>query len=306
MHARCSPSGRRRRRHRERRADALARPARSPTPCSTRATCSTPTARAGEEPGALAVRGARAARCRRPRARRARVDGDAQCLLRGVTDGVHGRPCTCASCSSSTVRSRDRRPARDVATLLVDGRTGSPGTRRSSRRSRSPFDRESVGALHGRVAGGDVERLATRSRRCPAGRSSGAGGRCAPRSACADRAATASSPRLTVERAATRHPDRPNTKDEAIADLAARRAPAASRPRGCAFVSVLDPPDEAAAAVDALPAAPLLAGPRRAPEGDDDLLLGSPIILYDHPEVAPRAPARCSTRPRSTRSSPCG
>ena len=34
-------------------------------------------------------------------------------------------------------------------------------------------------------------------------------------------------------------------------------------------------------------------------------MLCSPIILADHPEIARRAPARCSTPPRSTRSSCC-
>ena len=40
--------------------------------------------------------------------------------------------------------------------------------------------------------------------------------------------------------------------------------------------------------------------------GDDDVVLSSPIILYDHPEVAPESPATSTTPPRSTRSWPCG
>jgi hypothetical protein len=51
------------------------------------------------------------------------------------------------------------------------------------------------------------------------------------------------------------------------------------------FVSLLDPPDRAAAAVADCRqhrCFPVLAGP----PGDNDLLLVSPIILYDHPEIA--------------------
>jgi hypothetical protein len=54
-----------------------------------------------------------------------------------------------------------------------------------------------------------------------------------------------------------------------------------------AFVSLLDPPDEAvAAAADCRSdgAYPVLIG------DDDDVVLASPIILYDHPEVAPQSP----------------
>lgn len=54
---------------------------------------------------------------------------------------------------------------------------------------------------------------------------------------------------------------------------------------GGEFVSLLEPPDEAAAAVDRCRqhrCFPVLAGP----PGECDLLLVSPIILYDHPEIA--------------------
>lgn len=54
---------------------------------------------------------------------------------------------------------------------------------------------------------------------------------------------------------------------------------------GGAFVSLLEPPEYAAAAVGRCRqhrCFPVLAGP----PGDTDLLLVSPIILYDHPEVA--------------------
>jgi hydrogenase maturation protease len=55
--------------------------------------------------------------------------------------------------------------------------------------------------------------------------------------------------------------------------------------RGGAFVSLLDPPPEAAAAAAAcanLHTWPVLIGP----EGTRDVVLSSPIILYDHPAVA--------------------
>ena len=73
-----------------------------------------------------------------------------------------------------------------------------------------------------------------------------------------------------------------------------------------AFVSLLDPPRRRRARPS--PAArndgtfPVLIGA----EGDADVVLSSPIILYDHPAVAPESPATSATRPRSTRSSPCG
>ncbi|HEY2290590.1 MAG TPA: hydrogenase maturation protease [Thermoanaerobaculia bacterium] len=59
--------------------------------------------------------------------------------------------------------------------------------------------------------------------------------------------------------------------------------------RGGAFVSLLDPPPEAAAAAAACANQhtwPVLIGP----EGSRDVLLSSPIILYDHPAVAPESP----------------
>jgi len=52
------------------------------------------------------------------------------------------------------------------------------------------------------------------------------------------------------------------------------------------FVSILDPPDEAAAVAGACHgegAYPVLIG-------GDEVVLSSPIILYDHPEVAPQSP----------------
>ncbi len=57
---------------------------------------------------------------------------------------------------------------------------------------------------------------------------------------------------------------------------------------GAEFVSMTDPPVEAAAAAESCRQHrcwPVLAGP----EGDRTLMLVSPIILYDHPEVAPQS-----------------
>jgi hypothetical protein len=56
-----------------------------------------------------------------------------------------------------------------------------------------------------------------------------------------------------------------------------------------AFVSLLDPPEharEAAASCENVRCYPVLAGP----EGARDLVLSSPIILYDHPKIAPESP----------------
>jgi hypothetical protein len=58
---------------------------------------------------------------------------------------------------------------------------------------------------------------------------------------------------------------------------------------GCSFVSVLDPPPSAVAAAAGCAQNrcwPVLAGP----PGTADLLLGAPIILYDHPRVADESP----------------
>jgi len=55
------------------------------------------------------------------------------------------------------------------------------------------------------------------------------------------------------------------------------------------FMSMLDPPEYARAAVDSCTndgAFPVLLGE----PGDDDVMLSSPIILYDHPEIAPESP----------------
>ena len=80
------------------------------------------------------------------------------------------------------------------------------------------------------------------------------------------------------------HPDRPGTPEDATRTslLGAHLLVVAD---GCGFVSTIDPPREARAIAEGLRQDrcwPFLAGD----EGDTDLLLGSPIILYDHPQVA--------------------
>lgn len=58
---------------------------------------------------------------------------------------------------------------------------------------------------------------------------------------------------------------------------------------GGGFVSLMDPPEGAAAAArdcDNQRTWPVLAGA----DGADDVVLSSPIVLYDHPEIAPESP----------------
>ncbi|MER6501212.1 hypothetical protein ABT218_17925 [Streptomyces sp. NPDC001455] len=60
-------------------------------------------------------------------------------------------------------------------------------------------------------------------------------------------------------------------------------------PRGAEFVSLREPPDAAAAAASRCEQRrcwPVLAGPK----GSADTVLGAPIILYDHPEIAEQSP----------------
>jgi hypothetical protein len=83
------------------------------------------------------------------------------------------------------------------------------------------------------------------------------------------------------------HPDRPGTKVEATRTslLGAHLLVEAD---GCAFVSMVDPPADLTAIVDGSRQDrcwPFLAGE----DGESDLLLGSPIILYDHPQLAPES-----------------
>ncbi|MEO7119427.1 MAG: hypothetical protein ABIZ34_10695, partial [Candidatus Limnocylindrales bacterium] len=75
--------------------------------------------------------------------------------------------------------------------------------------------------------------------------------------------------------------------------------------RDGSFLSLTDPPPEAADAARAcanLRTWPVLVGD----EGSRDLLLSSPIILYDYPVIAPESQGDLSMRRRSTRSSRFG
>jgi hypothetical protein len=91
--------------------------------------------------------------------------------------------------------------------------------------------------------------------------------------------------RITVENTA---PAVPRSKDEAVQSslLGAHLLLEAS---GTRFVSLLEPPDAAAASAAAAcnqsRCWPVMAGP----PGTDTVVLASPIILYDHPEVAPES-----------------
>ena len=86
---------------------------------------------------------------------------------------------------------------------------------------------------------------------------------------------------VTVENA---HPDEVHGKDEAIrASLIGTHVLVVAD--GARFVSLLEPPERAAAAARRCRQQrcfPVLAGP----PGSSDVVLGSPIILYDHPEIA--------------------
>jgi hypothetical protein len=90
---------------------------------------------------------------------------------------------------------------------------------------------------------------------------------------------------VTVENAA---PAAPRTRDDAVRRslLGAHLLLEAS---GTGFVSLLEPPDTAAASAAAACRQhrcwPVMAGP----PGTDTVVLASPIILYDHPEVAPES-----------------
>lgn len=69
-----------------------------------------------------------------------------------------------------------------------------------------------------------------------------------------------------------------------------------------AWVSLTDPPSRVRVQAEACENTglwPVLVGE----PGERSTLLASPIILSDHPEIAPESPATCSTRGRSTRCS---
>ncbi len=83
-------------------------------------------------------------------------------------------------------------------------------------------------------------------------------------------------------------PARTRTKDDAIRSSFIG-AHLLIEAEGQSFVSLLEPPDEAVAAVASCQQRrcwPVLAGP----SGSADVVLASPIILYDYPEIAPESP----------------
>jgi hypothetical protein len=89
--------------------------------------------------------------------------------------------------------------------------------------------------------------------------------------------------RLTVAVANT-HPDEAHGKDEAIR-ISLIGTHVLIVADGAGFVSLLEPPEAAAAAAERCRQRrcyPVLVGPT----GSSDVVLGSPIILYDHPEIA--------------------
>ena len=91
----------------------------------------------GQEPGALAVRRARAARGRRRRRERARRS-QTECLVEGPAEAA-AAPCGCASSRCRRADGRARRGRRLAAGRRAEERRAdrtSPGTRRSSARSR--------------------------------------------------------------------------------------------------------------------------------------------------------------------------
>ena len=92
--------------------------------------------------------------------------------------------------------------------------------------------------------------------------------------------------RLTL-RVANTHAVRPSTREEATR-TSLLGAHLLVEAEACSFVSVIDPPPAAQRLAEGCRQNrcwPVLAGE----PGENDLLLGSPIILYDHPEVAPES-----------------
>ncbi len=96
--------------------------------------------------------------------------------------------------------------------------------------------------------------------------------------------------RLTVRLSNTTPFEDPETKsrdDALLRSLAS--AHLVISVRAGEFVSLLDPPEEfaaAAASCENIGTYPVLAGA----EGERDCMLSSPIILYDHPQIAPESP----------------
>jgi hypothetical protein len=84
------------------------------------------------------------------------------------------------------------------------------------------------------------------------------------------------------------HPDAARTKDDAVRLSLVGAHLLVVAEGGARFVSLLEPADHAAAAAsrcDQKRCFPVLVGP----SGATDVVLGSPIILYDYPEIAPES-----------------
>ena len=280
-------------------------PAPSPTPSSTRATCSTPTGRRrGKNQvrwqfGVLGPPGAAAAGL----GRGAATWPPSACSAAGGER--RGRPCTCASCSCSagwprraTTAAGSRR-SRELARRRADrwltlGR-GRRARGRRCGRSRWPSCAAAAGALPVEVAGRPGRRGARRRRGRPiaggwcAGVGPSAAVRCRLTADAGDdggRRCGCTSPSTNTAARTARTAD----KQDAIARVVHRHPPAAGRAgRG---VRLADRPaaGRGRSRGRGLRPAPLLAGAGRRRRARRDVLLVSPIILYDHPAVAAGEP----------------
>ena len=299
-------SGRGRREHAPARPTASPRAARSPTRCSTRATCCTRTGRRREEPAALAVRRARPAALQsRPTAR---SGGDADRVHRRSGRGppmLRHAASAASRCSARTRRSAPRPTAPatwvrrtdelDVgrARLVpwdeaveheIDLAAIAVAAARPMRAATSTFAlpagarrraslRDGAASAIGRVV---RRREPVDGRRARSTRRLGRGpGRAAPSS-------------RSPSRTRPTGPSRMRPRDEVVRHSLVAVHTLLAVDDG-AFVSLLDPPEDAAAAVAGCAndgTFPVLVG-ARAPR---TCVLSSPIILYDHPEVAPESP----------------
>ena len=273
------------------------RPPRSPTPCCSRATCSTPTAPRRRRTGC----GGSSACSPRPASPTSRTAPAPRCLLERRPGAVLHLRLRFLQLRARSVHDTDGRPVDE----LVDGddrqfpweegvprevdavfSVDEPGARASVRPSRVAGEHDGE-----RVAGGRVER------------------RCLP---------------LTGRIVVTAEPLPGPTTSCGCASTSSTTPPAPTAPRArsrCgrrssprtpwsavtagAFLSATDPPEWALPA-DARAGQPAhLAGARRAARGAPDLLLSSRSSSPTTRSSPPRARRTCSTAPRSTRSSAC-
>ena len=282
-------------------------PGSPPTPSSTRGTCSTPTASTAAKNqvrwqfGVLGPPGAAAAGLGEE------PDLAVECLLRpdGDAAATVDRAPALPAAAAAPGRAGRRRGGFDAspelragAAVLDDLGRGGRGRARARHASRLAELRRGVAAGRARsTAATDVEDV-------PGGRLVR---RREPLRARVELRAERRRPGApAADRGPQRPPARPRTGTPPLRYVPDRHAPAPRRPTGARFVSVIDPPDDARGGGRPLPAAPLLAGARRRRRtGRADL--GRRAGRADHPVRPPggrrrRAPSRCSTRPRSTRS----